>query len=391
MKISKFLTLFGVLILLLTSIVFLGPAPAVSAQQPEMVKVLIAFDRQPGAAEEGIVRGAGGAIKYTYSLVPAIAASVPGPAIQGLSRNPRITRIEPDIEVFAVDAELDNTWGVKRIGGGTQSNGNNGSGVKVAIIDSGIYYTHPDLAANYIGGYDFVNKDDNPMDDNGHGTHVAGSVAARDNDSGVVGVALGASLYALKVLGANGSGSYSDVIKALEWAVANGIQVTNNSYGSSSDPGVMVKEAFDNSYAAGLLHVAAAGNSGNRAGKNDSVIYPARWASVIAVAATNKDDSRATFSSTGPDVELAAPGVNINSTKLGGGYTQMSGTSMASPHVAGTAALVIASGITDANSNGKINDEVRRKLVTTATDLGTAGRDTKFGYGLVNAAAAATP
>jgi subtilisin family serine protease len=254
--------------------------------------------------------------------------------------------------------------------------------VKVAIIDSGNDYTHPDLSANYAGGYDFVNIDDDPFDDNGHGTHVAGIVAAVDNDIGVVGVAPEAWLYALKVLGASGSGRYSDVVAALQWAVKNGMEITNNSYGSSTNPGITVAQAFDN---AGLLHVAAAGNSGNIKGTGDNVIYPARYASVIAVAATDKTDKRASFSSTGTAVELAAPGVSINSTVPGGGYASWSGTSMASPHVAGTAALVVARGVTDSNNNGRINDEVRQILNATADDLGITGRDTWYGFGLVNA------
>lgn len=384
---GKTLFLVGVILALMLSL--LGPATAAAAP-PEMVNVLIGFDRQPGPNEEGIVRGAGGNIKYTYHLVPAIAALVPQTAIEALTRNPRVTRVEPDIKVYAIDAELDNTWGVKRIGAGTvHDGGNRGAGVKIAIIDSGVNYNHADLNANYAGGYDFVNSDNDPMDDNGHGTHVAGTVAARDNDVGVVGVAPEASIYALKVLGASGSGSYSAVIAALQWSVDNGIQVTNNSYGSSGDPGTTTKAAFDNAYAAGVLHVAAAGNSGTPPGKGDNVIYPARWANVIAVAATDNSDKRASWSSTGPDVELAAPGVSINSTLKGGGYGTMSGTSMASPHVAGTAALVIASGITDANGNGKINDDVRQKLTATADDLGAAGRDLWYGFGLVNAAKAA--
>lgn len=377
----------GIILALVLSLV--APA-AVAAQPPEMVKVLIAFDRQPGPTEEGIVRGAGGTIKYTYHLVPAIAASVPEAAIEGLLRNPRVVSVEPDIKVYAVDAELDNTWGVKHIGAGAvHDGGNKGNGVKVAVIDSGVDYTHPDLDANYAGGYDFVNGDNDPMDDNGHGTHVAGTIAAEDNGIGVIGVAPEARIYALKVLGADGSGSYSDVIAALQWAVDNGVQVTNNSYGSSGDPGATVKAAFDNAYAAGVIHIAAAGNSGNPPGKGDNVIYPARWASVIAVAATDKSDNRATWSSTGPDVELAAPGVSIKSTLLGSGYGEKSGTSMASPHVAGTAALVITTGIADTNGNGRVNDEVRQKLVDTADDLGDPGRDTKYGYGLVDADGAA--
>jgi len=366
-------------------------ASSAAAQPPEMVKVLISFDRQPGPAEEGIVRGVGGGVKYTYHLVPAIAASIPQAAIQGLLRNPRVTSIEPDITVYAIDAELDNAWGVKRIGAGIVHDGDNkGTGVKVAIIDSGIDYTHPDLDANYAGGYDFVNDDTDPMDDDGHGTHVAGTVAAEDNESGVVGVAPEAKLYALKVLGADGSGSYSDVIAALQWVVDNGIQVTNNSYGSSGDPGDTVKAAFDNAYAVGVLHVAAAGNSGTPPGKGDNVIYPARWESVIAVAATDEGDNRARWSSTGADLELAAPGVDINSTLLGGGYGEKDGTSMASPHVAGTAALAIFSGaVSDTDGLYGIANEVRSQLNTTADDLGDAGWDPKYGYGLVNADEAA--
>ena len=117
--------------------------------------------------------------------------------------------------------------------------------MRVAVIDSGCDYTHPDLAPNYKGGWDFVNDDADPKDDFGHGTHVSGTVAARDDDEGVVGVAPVADLYCLKALNSNGSGAWSDIIAALQWAVGNGIQVSNNSYGSSLTPGGTVKAAFD--------------------------------------------------------------------------------------------------------------------------------------------------
>ncbi|MFC1971098.1 S8 family serine peptidase [Chloroflexota bacterium] len=375
---KKLLLIAAVTLALVVSLI--GSA-TVAASPPQMVKVLIGFDRQPGPDEVAVVHGAGGSIKHTYHLVPAIAASIPEAAIQGLLRNPKVTRIEPDITVYAIDTELDNSWGVKHIGAGiVHGDGNKGTGVKIAIIDSGIDYNHLDLDDNYAGGYDFFNDDADPMDVDGHGTHVAGTIAAEDNGSGVIGVAPEAEIYALKAL-EGGTGDYSDVIDAIQWAVDNGIQVTNNSYGSSGYPGATVKAAFDNAYAAGVIHVAAAGNSGNLWGIGDNVIYPARWDSVIAVAATDTSDNRARWSSTGPDVELSAPGVNINSTLPGGGYGRMSGTSMASPHVSGTAALVIASGITD-------NDVVRQKLVDTANDLGDTGLDPKYGYGLVDAAQA---
>jgi hypothetical protein len=358
----------------------------------ERVNVLIGFNQIPTAAEEALVHAAGGRVKYRYHLVPAIAASLPSSAIDALRRNPRVNRIEPDIEIHAIDFELDNAWGVKHIGSGTvHDRGNKGAGVNVAVIDSGADYTHPDLDGNYMGGYDFVNGDHDPMDDAGHGTHVSGTVLAEDDGVGVVGVAPQARLYALKVLNASGSGSFSNVIAALQWAVDNNIEVTNNSYGSSQNPGGIVQDAFDNSAAAGIIHIAAAGNSGNPKGKGNSVEWPGRYDSVVAVAATDSSDQRASFSSSGDQVEIAAPGVGINSTRLGGGYTLNSGTSMASPHVAGVAALVIASGITDQDGDGLIHNEVRQQLTLTADDLGDPGRDTLYGFGLVNADLAAAP
>lgn len=379
---------------LLAALLLLGPASSAAAEPAPvpMVNVLIGIRHQPGPSEENLVHRAGGKVKYTYHLVPAIAASVPQNAIGGFLANSIVSTVDLDAEVQASDLELDSSWGVKRIGAGTtHDGGNRGAGVRVAIIDSGVDYNHPDLRANYLGGRDFVNNDSDPMDDNGHGTHVAGTVAARDDGAGVVGVAPEAQIYALKVLNATGSGSFSNIIAALQWAVDNRIQVTNNSYGSSGDPGPIVKAAFDNAAAAGVVNVASAGNSGNLAGTGDNVGYPARWGSVIAVAATQQDDSRPSYSSTGPAVELAAPGYQINSTKMGGGYIAYSGTSMASPHVAGTAALVIASGIADSNGNGLISDEVRQRLNQTADDLGATGRDAWYGFGLVNAARAAAP
>lgn len=357
----------------------------------ERTKVLIGFSHKPGNAEANLVRAAGGNVRYVYDIIPSIAAELPPQAIAALERNPNVTMIEPDIEVFAISsadftAELDRTWGVKHIGAGTVHNqGAFGTGIKVAVIDSGIDYRHGDIAANYKGGYNFVRGNNDPMDDNGHGTHVAGTIAAVRNGAGVVGAAPAVELYALKVLDRRGSGNYSNVIAALDWSVKNSIDITNNSYGSSGDPGNQVRQAFDNAYAAGILHVGSAGNNGTAAGDTNTVGYPARYSSVIAVAATDQDNKRPSWSSTGPDVEISAPGVSINSTIRGGGYGTSSGTSMASPHVAGVAALVWANGITDTNSNGRINDEVRQRLIETADNIGSAYQ---YGSGLVNAAAA---
>jgi subtilisin family serine protease len=342
--------------------------------------VIIGFKSTPGPADKAIVRGHGGDIKYSYTIINAIAAKLPEPAIENIQKNPRVTYVEMDGEVHTLDTELDKSWGVKRIGAGTvHDSGNKGSGVKVAILDTGIDYNHPDLNANYNdGGYDYVNNDNDPMDDNGHGTHCAGIVAAEDDGNGVVGVAPEAYLYAVKVLDNTGIGYWSDVIAGIQWSVNNNMEVISMSFGGGD--GVGMKAACD-AAAGDIVIVASAGNSGNPPGKGDNVGYPAGYSSVIAVAATDSNDNRARWSSTGPAVELAAPGVDIKSTYLGGGYATKSGTSMACPHVAGTAALAIVAG----------EGDVRQCLQDTADDLGDEGRDNLYGYGLVDADGDALP
>jgi len=375
----------------------------VQAASNNKVDVFVSFDKTPGVAERAIVERAGGKVRFSYTIVPAVAASVPEAAIKGLLNNPNVTAVELDGLVYAVDAELENAWGVKRISSGTvHDGGNEGTGVKIGIIDSGVDRGHQDLNDVYAGGYDFVQDDADPDDVYGHGTHVAGTACAEDNDLGVVGVAPGCALYSLRVLNDSGSGSWSATIAAMDWAVLNRLQVVNLSLGSSQDPGSTVKAAFDNAEAKGLVIVAAGGNSGTPSGKGNNVIYPAKYASVIAVAATDKNDTRPSWSSTGEEIELAAPGVSVLSSWNDGDsphnpqpfildgdwYKEGSGTSMASPHVAGAAALVIAAGVTDSNGNGRINDEVRAILNSTADDIGAVGKDTHYGYGLVNVAAA---
>lgn len=341
----------------------------------EKVKVIIAFHEQPGPAEEGLIRAFGGSVKFTYTIVPAIAATLPEAALEGLSRNPKVARIEEDVEIHALGETL--PWGVDRIDAElVHKAGNTGDGIKVAVIDSGIDFNHPDLAANYAGGMNFINTTLTPMDDNGHGTHVAGTIAAVDNDYGVIGVAPTVSIYALKVLDANGSGNFSSIIAALEWCQSNSIQITNNSYGSSANPGSSVEAAFISANEAGILNIAAAGNEGNRRGTGDSVGYPAAYDSVVAVAATDINDVRAYFSSTGPKVEISAPGVSIYSTLPNNSYATYSGTSMASPHVAGVAALVKYSNPT------WTPDQIRSKMITTADPLGDPNW---YGAGLVDA------
>jgi len=334
--------------------------------------VLIGFN---GVSDVALIEAAGGTVRYAYDIVPAVAATLPAGAAAALARNPRVAYVEPDGLVWAMAQTL--PWGIDRVGADhVWPSGNKGAGVKACVIDTGIDMDHPDLTVR--GGYDFVNSDSNPDDDNGHGTHVAGIIAALDNTIGVVGCAPDCYLYAAKVLNASGSGTISQVVAGIDWARNNGMKIVNMSLGTSTSYATL-KTACDNAWAAGLILVAPSGGSG--AG-TDTVGYPAKYASVICVGATDQSNVRASFSSTGPTLELAAPGVSIYSTYRSGGYQTMSGTSMACPHVAGVAALVWYA------QPGVSNQHVRDAMDYTALDLGSPGRDSWYGYGLVQAPAA---
>jgi len=356
--------------------------PAAAGQtSTEKIPVIIGFKEKPDAA---LVKAHGGEIKYQYHTIPAIAVSLPEQAINALKNNPNVAYVEQDAEVYitkrpvppVVQPSESLPWGVDRVDAELAHYAYyTGSGVKVAVIDTGIDYTHPDLAANYQGGYDFVNDDSYPMDDNGHGTHVAGTIAASDNDIGVIGVAPNADLYALKALNKRGSGYVSDIDAAIDWAIKNNMDIISMSLGGgySKSQEALCQKAYE----AGIVIVAAAGNEAG------AVIYPAAYSSVIAVSATDSSNKIAYFSNFGPQVELAAPGVNIYSTYPGGKYTTLSGTSMATPHVTGTVALLISKEI---YLDGEWDPvEVRSRLQSTAIDLGADGKDNYYGYGLVNA------
>jgi len=255
---------------------------------------------------------------------------------------------------------------------------NRGSaGVTIAIVDTGIEMSHPDLAPKLVAGYDFVNNDSNPNDDNGHGTHVAGIAAASTNNGvGVAGVSWGARLMPVKVLDAFGNGTYSNVAQGIIWATDHGAQVINLSLGGSS-PNSVLQNAVDYAYSRGVVLVAATGNSGS-----NFVLYPAHYPNVIAVAATDATNTRAGFSNYGPEVSLSAPGVTIYSTQYGG-YGYRNGTSMAAPFVSGLAALL--RGI-PGNAVGP--DQIAWEMESTALDLGIPGPDQYYGYGLIQMDAA---
>ena len=372
----------------LSSLLILGLGRVgLSQQRPAEQRVLIGFKegigRQAAGKRRAWVRNLGGEVQHSFRFLPLVSARLPQSLISKLKDLTEIAYVEDDIIVHAVAQEI--PWGVDHIDAELVWSTSTGKGVTVAILDTGIDYDHPDLIDNIAGGINFAgwwwsDGSTNKFlwnDKYGHGSHCAGIVAASNNDIGVVGVAPGARLQAVKVLGDDGTGYVSDIIQGLEWCVENVIDIVSMSFGS-----VEYSESLDNAcqaaYGAGVLLVAAAGNENGGA-----LHYPGACESVIAVSATNANDEVADFSSIGPEVELAAPGVDIKSTYRYGAYGIGSGTSMACPHVAGTAALVFAANPTLSHQ------QVRLRLRTTADDLGAPGPDNLYGYGLVNAAAAA--
>jgi len=352
------------------------------------------------AAKDEIVRYAGGVKLKNLDLIGAKAVYLPPKAEAALARQAGVLRIDDDVVVEAlirggIAAKPTPTqpsevlpWGVDRIDAEKVWGITTGDPIKVAIVDTGIDVKHPDLVGNLKGGVSTVAYTRKYNDDNGHGTHVAGIAAAIDNTIGVIGVGPKIDLYAVKVLDGRGSGYLSDVIEGLDWAVANGMQVVNMSLGTGSN----IQSFHDAVIAAknaGVVVIAAAGNSGG------SVIYPAAYSEAIAVSATDQNNVIASWSSRGPEIDLAAPGVSIYSTYKRTGYATLSGTSMAAPHVAGSAALVLntpVGGYYDVNLNRKWDpDEVQKKLQDRAVDLGNAGFDNLYGWGLVNAYNAVQP
>lgn len=376
---------------ILTILTILTPLHAAAAERG----VIIGFHQQPGANEHALLRCLGGKVKRQFTTIRATAARIPEEALAKIKANPKVAYVEEDAPIALVETlsgtlEEDNSWGVARVGSlALHARGNFGQGVKIAVLDSGIDATHPELAASCRGGVNLVYPEspDNPADDSwdGHGTHVAGILAAADDGTGVVGIAPAADLYAVKIIGGSGSGTISDLIAGLEWTIANQIDIANISLGTNA-PSLALEQACQAAFDAGVLLVAAAGNTRNSGGE---VQYPAAYAPVIAASATAQDDSAVWISATGPKIELAAPGGNVYSTAPGGGYGILTGTSQAAPHVSGVAALLMAAGINDLDGNGTADHrDLRLQLQQTAQDLGDPGADDTFGFGLVQAAAA---
>lgn len=358
-------TLLGLALAATMVATLLGPTASASVTMERVVVVLADGVARPGATASDLASRAGGTVSQVWTVaLKGFAAEVPAAAIEGLRRDPRVAAVEAD-RVFTAFGEIPS--GIDRIEADKKlplettnqdfsSAANPSNQVGVAVIDTGIDSSHPDL--NVVSGVDCARNsgcvNGLPGDGNGHGTHVAGTIGAKDDGAGVVGVIPGVDLYAVRVLDNRGSGYLSWIIAGLNWVAARAgtIDVANMSLGATGSD-TSLENAVRNTISAGVTIAVAAGNSAADAGN----YTPARVAEAITVSAVadgdgkagaagsitcrsgEADDRFASFSNYGSVVDIAAPGVCITSTWRNGGYDTISGTSMATPHVAGAAAL----------------------------------------------------
>lgn len=344
----------------------------------------------------------------SFALVEFDPGRDPLPPAQKLLQHPAVASAEPNYYRYAHfepnDTHFSYQWHFPLIQVPEAWDLSTGAEVTVAIVDTGVayetygdYQQAPDLAGTaFADGYDFINDDEHPNDDNGHGTHVAGTIAqTTNNNQGVAGIAFDAKIMPIKALDADGNGSAWEVAQGIRWATDHGADIINLSLGSPSGSSVeedAVQYAYDN----GVTVVASSGNDGT-----NSVGYPAAYDVVIAVGAVQYDETLAPYSDHGPALDVVAPGGNTHVDQNGDGYVDgvlqqtfnpytqnpadfayyfFQGTSMAAPHVAGAAALLIAKGV------ATTSNEIRAALESTAKDLGAPGRDNTYGYGLIQIA-----
>lgn len=376
--------------------------------------ILSPIAKATGETIESLRAGTGDAGQFFIATFDP--AQDPLAVVEAIAQKPEVEYAEPNYVAFASagpvilplnaapnDPYYSYQWNMEAIQMPQAWDVSTGDGVIVAVLDTGVAYKSegmfiqaPDLGGTrFVSGYNFISNTNTPNDDNGHGTHVAGTIAqATNNGVGVAGVAYNASIMPVKVLDSLGQGTYSGIIQGIDYAVANGAKVINMSLSGHSGS-LALQEAVDRARANGVLVIAAAGNNGG------PVEYPARYDSVIAVSAVRYDQTRSSYSNLGPQVDLAAPGgdndIDQNVDGFGDGIVQqtfksgeintfrylfMEGTSMATPHVSGVAALLLSA------KPGLTPDQVEAALKDSALDLGPAGVDQEYGAGLVQAASA---
>lgn len=359
-------------------------------------RVVIGLEPAESAPVAQGVRTRGGVVLETHAgrsvaVVRPPAGEDAEQFAQEVSALPGVEYAEAEQLVYAASAPSDpyypEQWGFARIGlPAARAYTTGSSAVTVAVLDTGIDFAHSDAPARIdtANDYDFVDGDSVAQDTYGHGTHVAGIIAAATNNGrGVAGLAPGVVILPVRVLGTDGLGGSAGVAQGIRWAADHGADIINMSLTTPDDSSVL-RDACEYAVAKGCLVVAASGNGA--AVTPGSIGFPARYPGVIAVGATTADDSRASYSQYGPALDIVAPGGSSDTERdgivslwLGNRVVWVSGTSMAAPHVAGTAALVRSVNPT------WTAEMIEQCLLGTAQDLGTAGRDDQFGYGLVRA------
>jgi len=300
--------------------------PVFGAEQPAKGRYLVAT-RQP-STELRLALSREMAVKH-FKSVNGFAAELTAEQVERLKKSPDVLFIEPNLERHAIGSvprplEADSVplasaastqripYGVELVQAPRLWERTKGASIRVGVIDTGTTVDHPDLAANYRGGYDFAHEDDVPDDESGHGTHVNGTIAAADNDLGVIGVAPEVEIYALKALsGPQESGTVADVIRAVDWAIEHKLHIISLSLGSDT-PSFLERQAFQRAWDAGVIAVAAAGNGYDG---NDGLSYPAGYPTVLSVGAVDSEQNVALFSRRGVDLKIVAPGVDVLSCK----------------------------------------------------------------------------
>lgn len=339
------------------------------------VDVIVGFK---GVPDLEILQRSGGVVHEVYTLIPAAYVSLPQAAAWELKENPQVAYVAGN-DVLSTAGNVN--WAADAVNASAAWSQSMGTGVKVAVLDTGV---GPARDLTIMGGYNFVNDNANYFDDNGHGTMVAGIIAASSTSPlGITGVAPSAEIYALKIFDKTGYGTINQAVGAIQWAVNNGMQIISMSW-TLNDVNNALANALQTAYNRGLLLVAAAGNTGDI---SSSIWCPAIFDSVIAVSGIKQDYTRLADSCFGQKIELTAPGETVYSTWLNNQLGSGTGTSMSAPFVSGAAALIWS------KNPSLTNLQVRAILDSTAVDLGTPARDIFYGYGLVNASAAvlATP
>lgn len=350
----------------------------------------------PSPNYEAEIHSQGGRILEHFPLINAVLCEFPvhqeGTVASIMESHPHVNRVEDDIPVNIIDfspsfffqpkkretakqMKQEIGWGIKKVAAEDYLGVEPQKRIAVAVMDTGIHLSHPDLQENIKGGISIYGNSRDLSDPNGHGTHVAGIIGALNNQIGVVGVMPKVDLYSVKVFNSRGEGSLTDIIRGLQWCIENQIKLVNLSFGSATENATF-REVFLKARSAGLIMVAAAGNDA----ENHKMQYPAKYAETIAVTSSNMVNSLSSYSSYGEGVDVIAPGEQIISTWNDGAYKVLSGTSMAAPHVTGAIAQIL-------NKWGDLSPvQVKQHLKSTASRLPL--RTDQQGAGLINVAAA---